>query len=76
MPKEFFVKNIDKDIELLESLAKWLRKHDCGAFADDNNDQEDAEKLLEDIANWLKAMKDIASYFPFDFPLEENTNAK
>ncbi len=41
--------NATSDADVLERLARWLRKHDCGAFTEDE-DQERAAELVGRLA--------------------------
>lgn len=48
------------DKELLSDLARWLRKHDCGAFDDETNDQDRAMELVD----WLAGSVDVLNVPP------------
>lgn len=47
------------DRQLLQALARWLRKHDCGAFGEDD-DQDRAEQLV----SWLADSVDVLNVPP------------
>lgn len=63
MPEDEPKFDIKKDVQLLRDLARWLRKHDCGAFDDETDNQDHTQELLDNIAEWLEQMNKMASFF-------------
>jgi hypothetical protein len=55
---------MQSDRDLLRSLARWLRKHDCLAFDSITDTGADEQERAEELISWLAESVDVLNVPP------------